>query len=144
MDGEPTGTRVPGYTLLHQFRVSDGYLLVTDHDCPYEEVTVFTLLDDELRIVSTRSVAWMYNTFLLTRLEWSGERRLVAWFGDDFPMEVIIRPWGIPLVRPRLGLRRIRPAAAAARDSPGAQGRWTAAARAGWPARRSGAASARA
>jgi hypothetical protein len=115
VDGRESDVLVPGYTLLHQFRVDDGYLLVTDHDCPFEEATTFTLLDPALRILSVCQVGKMYSSFLLTRLEWLDARRLTAWFGDDFRVRITLRPWGIPLIRPRLGIRRVRDDAAAAR-----------------------------
>lgn len=108
-DGQPTRVRLGGYVLLHQFEVEDGYLLVTDYDCPFEEMTVFTLLSSELRVLSARTVGAPYNTFLLTRLEWMDPRHLVAWFGSDSPMRVTLRPWGIPVVRPRIGIARVRP-----------------------------------
>lgn len=108
VDGRPTRLRVAGYSLLHQFAVEDGYLLVTDHDCPFEEVTVFTLLSPELRVLSARTVGAPYNPFLLTRQESTGTRHLVAWFGEDYPMRITIRKWGIPLLHKRIGLQRIR------------------------------------
>lgn len=111
-DGRPTATRVPGYTLLHQFEVEGGYLLVTDHDCPHEEATAFILLDRGLRARSVRQLGAMYATFLLTGLRWIGRTRLVASFGDDHHVRVTIRPWGIPFLRPRLSVRRIRTAPA--------------------------------
>lgn len=108
VDGRATATRVAGYTLLHQYQLDDGYLLVTDHDCPFEEVTALTLLDEGFRVVAERKLGWMYNTFLLTGLRWVDGRRLVASFGDDYQVLVTIRRRGIPLLRPRLKLQRLR------------------------------------
>lgn len=107
-DGRATATRVPGYTRLHQYELNDGYLLVTDHDCPFEEITAFTLLDPELRIVAERKVGRMYNTCLLTGLRWLDGRRLVASFGDDSRVLVTIRRRGFPLLHPWLKLQRLR------------------------------------
>lgn len=106
-DGEPTELFIPGYVLLHQFAVDDEYLLVTDYDCPFEEATVFVLLSGDLRILARRTVGVMYNSFLLTGLEQTGPRQLVARFGDDFRVRVTVRPRGIPFLRPRLSVRRM-------------------------------------
>jgi hypothetical protein len=73
---------VPGYVLLHQFDIPDGYLLVTDCDCPFEEATSFTLLDHNMELLATRSVGWMYCSFLLDALTWIDERTLIATFYD--------------------------------------------------------------
>jgi hypothetical protein len=108
VDGRATATRMAGYSLLHQYELDDGWLLVTDYDCPFEEVTAFTLLDPELRIVAERKIGWMYNTFLLTGLRWLDGRRLIASFGDDYRVLVTIRRRGFPLLRPRLKLQRLR------------------------------------
>ncbi len=50
LDGEPTGISLPGYALLHQFETSNGYVLVTDYDCPFEEITNFILVSKQLRL----------------------------------------------------------------------------------------------
>jgi hypothetical protein len=50
----------------------------------------------------------MYNTFLLTGLRWLDGRRLVASFGDDYRVLVTIHRRGLPLLRPRLELQRLR------------------------------------
>ncbi|HEX8391448.1 MAG TPA: hypothetical protein VF665_03740 [Longimicrobium sp.] len=107
-DGEPTDVRIPAYVMLHQFQVDDGYLLIGDQDCPFEEATVFALLSHDLRLLSCRVVGHAYNTFLLTGLEWVNPRQLIASFGDDLRMRVTIRPRGIPVILPRLRLDRIR------------------------------------
>jgi len=105
--GAPTRRRIPGYTLLHQYELPDGYLLVTDYDCPFEEMTVFTLLGPDLRTLSCRRIGAPYNSFLLTGLEWNGEREFVAAFGSDCRFRFTVRPRGIPLLRPRLAVRRL-------------------------------------
>ncbi len=54
LDGKPTDISLPGYTLLHQFETANGYILVTDYDCPYEEITSFALISKQLRLQSCR------------------------------------------------------------------------------------------
>jgi hypothetical protein len=110
VDGEPTELFVSGYVLLHQFAVDDGYLLVTDYDCPFEEATVFALVSPDLRLLSHRTVGVAYDTFLLIGLEWTGPRELIATFNDGFRMRVTLRRRGIPYLWPRLSVRRMLPA----------------------------------
>ena len=107
-DGVVSDARVAGYALLHQFELPEGYLLVSDYECPYEERTVFTLLDPGLRVLSSRGVGRMYDSFLLTRAEPSGTSALIAAFANGEEVRVSVRSWGIPLLRPRLEVRRSR------------------------------------
>jgi len=105
LDGKLTDISLPGYTLLHQFETSNGYILVTDYDCPYEEITNFALISKQLRLQSCRWLGWMYETFLLERIEWIDDRTFTAFFCGNFCCRLTVRSWGIPYVRPRLKLR---------------------------------------
>ena len=105
LDGKPTDISLPGYTLLHQFETSNGYILVTDYDCPYEEITSFTLISKQLRLQSCRWLGWMYETFLLERIEWTDDRTFTAFFCGNLCCRLTVRSWGIPYVRPRLKLQ---------------------------------------
>jgi hypothetical protein len=105
LDGEPTDISLPGYTLLHQFETSNGYILVTDYDCPFEEITNFALISKQLRVQSCRWVGWMYETFLLERIEWIDDRTFTAHFHGSLCCRLTVRTWGIPYVRPRLKLQ---------------------------------------
>jgi hypothetical protein len=107
-DGVPTGAEIAGYSLLHQWEVRDGYLLVADHDCPYEEATTFALLSRDLRVLGMRTLSALYGSYLLDGVEWLDERRLAATFHGGLRYEVQIRERGIPILRPRLRVRRIR------------------------------------
>ena len=51
VDGVPSHLTVSGYVLLCQFETTADYLLVTDHDCVFEEVVNFVLLSTALRKV---------------------------------------------------------------------------------------------
>jgi hypothetical protein len=104
VDGELHSTAVPGYTLLRQYALSDGFLLVTDFDCPFEESTCFVLLSPYLRVLSHRTLGGMYSSFLLKRVQWCTERELVASFIDHGDWRLTIRSWSVPYLRPRLGL----------------------------------------
>lgn len=109
VDGEPHRTVVPGYVLLRQYVLPDGFLLVTDFDCPLEESTCFVWLSPQLRVVSHRSLGGMYASFLLKRVQWLNERELVASFIGHGDWHVTLRSWSVPYLRPRLGLRRASP-----------------------------------
>jgi hypothetical protein len=102
LDEKPTGIRVPGYSLIHQFEIPCGYLLVTDDDCPFEEGTNFILLSKSIRLLSWRILVVPYGSFNLDRVEWIDDSRFWAVFYEEDYWLVTIRPWGIPFLRPRL------------------------------------------
>lgn len=106
LDGEPTNLSLPGYTLLFQFEAAEAYILITDYDCPYEEITNFALVSKRpLRLLSCRWLGWMYETFILERIEWIDQRTFIAVIGgSDHCWRLSIRSWGIPYIRPRLKL----------------------------------------
>ena len=106
LDGAPTKLSLPGYELLSQYETSTGYILVTDYDCPFEEITNFALISKHLRLISCRWLGWMYETFLLERIEWIDEHTFIAVIGgSDHCWRLSIRSWGIPYIRPRLKLQ---------------------------------------
>ena len=125
LDGRPTRIFLPGYSLLHQFETSSGYVLVTDYDCPFEEITNFALISKRLRLQSCRWLGWPYETFLLEGLDWADDRTFTAFFQGNLCCRFTIRSWGIPYLRPRLKLqldRSLAPDDAAAgppMESPG-------------------------
>ncbi|MGH8083979.1 MAG: hypothetical protein ACREPV_01710 [Lysobacter sp.] len=109
MLGKPTGAKVSGYRLLHQFEVSDGYLLVADYDCPYEEEVSITLLDRDFHVLDHRSIGAPYSSYLLKSIDWRDPRHFVISFqGIADHWQFIIEPWGIPFIRRRLGMKRIK------------------------------------
>lgn len=75
-DGRATGLAVPGYALLHQYRVSVETLLITDWDCPYEEATEVLLLDAQHRLLARRSFGAPYASWSLQKAEVMDARRL--------------------------------------------------------------------
>lgn len=108
LDGAPTPVTLPGYTILHQFEIAPGFLIVTDCDCPYEEATTFALLSRDLRLLSVRTLSSMYGSFLLDQLDWTDADHLVATFHGGLRYRITIRERWIPLLRPKLGVRRLR------------------------------------
>lgn len=106
--GEPSATQVPGYELLHQFRTPQGFLLVTDWDCPFEEGTNFILLEQAtLRILARRELAVPYGSFLLDRFEWIDDQSARVTFYEDDHWLLTLRPKAAPLFSSRLRLRRM-------------------------------------
>jgi hypothetical protein len=98
-DGRPTGRTVPGYTLLHQFRVGDDWLLLTDWDCPYEEATEVLLLDAQLRLVARRSFGAPYASWMLDGVDRLGDDALRLRFvgGPAIALRVAaLAPWWSP------------------------------------------------
>ena len=105
-NGAATATKIPGFQLLHQFETAQGYLLITDDDCPFEEATHFVLLAHTLRVLSSSTLAVPYASFLLKSVEPAADDRLIAVFNADERWQLTIRTWSIPYLRPRLKLER--------------------------------------
>ena len=104
--GAPQAATIKGYTLLHQFKVGNDYLLITDYDCPFEEAITFTLLDAQLRTCSHRTLGAPYASFLLEAVEVIYPRCLIATLYGGERWCLTIRDRGIPYLRPRLMLAR--------------------------------------
>lgn len=104
-DGAVLPLTLPGYTLLRQYAAVDGYLFVTDYDCPFEEKTCFILVDKSLnRILSERGFGWIYASFCLDDLFWRDERNFTAVISRE-PFLFTIRRVSIPYLYPKLGVR---------------------------------------
>lgn len=110
VDGKPTSLTVSGYALLYQFETSCGFVLVTDFDCPYEEAVCFTLIDKSLgKVESERCVGSPYCSYWLERFVWRDDHRFDAYFRNEPDRwEFSIRRWGIPLVRQKLTMARVK------------------------------------
>ncbi len=100
VDGVMMDNHMPGYTLLHQFSLDDGYLLVTDYDCPFEECTNFILLDSSFKKRASRSLGGWYVSFLLEKIERLDATRFVATFYTD-------DRWSLSIQGKKLSLKRI-------------------------------------
>lgn len=114
VDGELTSARIPGVEILEQFEIIAGYLLVTDYDCPFEEIFHFILLDRELRTVSRRSLGARFSfvpdsrVHLLKELRWEDDWHFLVILTDcPKRWRFTIHRFGIPYIRPRLGITPI-------------------------------------
>jgi hypothetical protein len=107
VDSTLTDVHVPGYSLLHQFSCDDGFLLITDYDCPFEEATGFTLLNADLQLAATRTLAVPYGSFLLDKIEWLDQRNLIAVFHADDRWKVSIAPRRFFSLRSQLSIRHL-------------------------------------
>jgi hypothetical protein len=108
-NGQPTSARVKGHYLRHQFETPDGYLFISDFDNWAEESQHFTLVSPDCRVLSARSLGWMYCSFIIERLEWLDARNLQITIYENDLWKLTIRPRGIPYLYPRLKHRRLRP-----------------------------------
>jgi hypothetical protein len=107
VDGRLTELRLPGFQLLQQFEIPDGFIVITDYDCPFEEITNFVLLSKRLRKLSCRWLGAPYYSSALDRLEWIDERGFTAFMCDGSIWRLSVRSWGIPYLRPRLRMQRM-------------------------------------
>lgn len=114
VDGKLSRTKIPGCELIRQFEVPDGYLLITDYDDPWEELTEVVLLDRELRIIGKQrlgkaGLAFARNIYMLKDVEWLGDRDFITIPADEAQgrYQFTIRDWGVPYVYPRLKMLRL-------------------------------------
>ncbi len=54
VDGVRTPYKLEGVRLVDQYETNAGYLIFTDCDCPYEELTFVTLLDERFKPVHSK------------------------------------------------------------------------------------------
>jgi hypothetical protein len=78
VDGKPAGISLEGLQLVDQFETENGYLLVTDYNDPWEELTVVTLLDAGLNQVAKKQLGkFLYvfpsRTFAAKRIDVDGD-----------------------------------------------------------------------
>jgi len=81
IDGTVTNHTVPGYTLLHQFEVDGGYLLLLDYDCPFEEALVAVRLNESYKVISKEVFGAMYTSWMLESLTIHDSLNIDLYFG---------------------------------------------------------------
>lgn len=60
-----TLVKIPGYDIEAQYKNELGYLLITSHDCPFEESNEFIFLDFNYRVLAANELLVDYGTYLL-------------------------------------------------------------------------------
>ncbi len=109
LDGQESGTSVPGYVIEAQYEWQVYSLLITSYDCLYEEANSFVLLDEKLQIVSRRSLGGWLATFLLEEHAPVAENSLQLRYWGDLHYRLSIEPRFFVLKgRPTLKLRKMR------------------------------------
>lgn len=97
--GVDTGTKVPGYSLLHQFELpGPRFLLITDHACPWEEDTEVLLLDDRLAPLARSHFGPPWGYFCFGGATVVDERTLDLTFLQRAPWRVTVldaKPWAL-------------------------------------------------
>lgn len=87
-----TGIKIPGFSLLHQFKLGNEFLLITDWDCPFEEATEILLLDSSFRIISHKRLSCWYYSWLLDSIEYIDENQFLLFF-MEVPYKLTILPF---------------------------------------------------
>jgi hypothetical protein len=106
VNGTLTQARVPGYVVEAQYETSLGDVLVTSYDCPFEEASVFVLLDRSYAIVSRAKLVVPYGSFLL-HAHWPMDASTVGlhYYGDMFYTLRVVARGGLFGCSPKLKLR---------------------------------------
>jgi hypothetical protein len=74
VDGVRTRYKLEGVSLVDQYETDGGYLIFTDCDCPYEELTFVTLLDQGFKPLHSKMLGkFVYvfpsRTFAVKRID---------------------------------------------------------------------------
>jgi hypothetical protein len=74
VDGVRTRYKLEGVSLVDQYETDGGYLIFTDCDCPYEELTFVTLLDQGFKPLHSKMLGkFVYvfpsRTFAVQRID---------------------------------------------------------------------------
>ncbi|MEY4766514.1 MAG: hypothetical protein RI907_3187, partial [Pseudomonadota bacterium] len=88
VDGLRTGYKLEGVSLVDQYETDDGYLIFTDCDCPYEELTFVTLLNKDFKPLHRKMLGkFVYvfpsRTFSVKRIDIDDEALVVYPYSPD-------------------------------------------------------------
>ena len=106
--GKYTGTNVSGIALIKQLQILDKYyLIITDSDCPYEEVTNITLIDNNFKALSRRWIGFPCNSWFVTKVEFIDSKNMNLFFCETI-IRITIRNFSIPYLMPKIKMTRIK------------------------------------
>lgn len=88
VDGVRTPYKLEGVRLVDQYEMNGGYLIFTDCDCPYEELTFVTLLDERFKPVHSKMLGkcvyvFPSRTFTVQRIDIEDGALLVHPYSPD-------------------------------------------------------------
>lgn len=88
VDGLRTGYKLEGVSLVDQYETDGGYLIFTDCDCPYEELTFVTLLNKDFKPLHNKMLGkFVYvfpsRTFSVKRIDIDDEVLVVHPYSPD-------------------------------------------------------------
>ena len=106
-DNKDTGRKIPGFSLRYQFKVGNETLLITDWDCPFEEVTEILILNGAFKIISHKRIGGWYYSWLLHGIEYVGDKQFLLFFGE-VTYKLTIRPNHFPWLLSKVRLEKIK------------------------------------
>ena len=88
VDGVRTRYKLEGVRLVDQYETDGGYLIFTDCDCPYEELTFVTLLNKDFKPLHSKMLGkFVYvfpsRTFSVKRIDIDDEALVVHPYSPD-------------------------------------------------------------
>ena len=83
IDGVLTNHWTPGYILLHQFKIGDGFLLLLNYDCPFEESVVAVRLSEDFKILAEKHFGFWYCSWDLDDISVQNPWTLDISFGPE-------------------------------------------------------------
>jgi len=83
INGKPTGQRVEGCCLEMAFLYGTGYLVIMNHDCPFEETLSIYLLDSSGILQDSAHIFWMYCTGFLTNVQIQQPNKILFEFFEN-------------------------------------------------------------
>jgi hypothetical protein len=89
-EGREVGS-VEGVDLVAHFRVDGiGWLIITDCDCPFEEMVFLHLFGDDLKPIETQTIGGMYVAGIVDDLEKRGPHCFALTFPDRQHRQMIV------------------------------------------------------
>jgi hypothetical protein len=114
VDNKDTGLTIAGSLIRYQFETPATFIVITARGAAFNEAFVITLFDRALtRVVAEHTIVTGHYGGWLRDVFPEDENRFVLWLTldgcdqEDVYYRASIRAFGIPLIRPRIGVRRL-------------------------------------